>query len=296
MRAVPPKTIWREVTAMQQVLPFRRIDSVTSCMDTKVLDYINEGQIETFESFEHFNITAFDWYDVTSENTDCPQIMIYHDREDLFFFCEEDRALAKVQSITEEELRGAPLDNQQLLYRFFVRLLKDDMSHLDRFEAEITDTEDELLSGSRRSYLKKIIAYRKELLRLKRYYQQLASIFDELSANDNGLLTAESVRRFVILSSRTERYLSSVVNLREYVAQMREAYQAQIDIQQNDLMKIFTVVTAIFLPLTLLVGWYGMNFRNMPELQWAYGYPAVIGVSVTLVVGMVLWFKKKRWF
>ena len=140
-----------------------------------------------------------------------------------------------------------------------------------------------------------IAADRKELLQLKKYYEQLDSIFDEMAANDNGLLEKNLVRRFVILGSRTDRYLRSVTSLREYVAQMREAYQAQIDIQQNELMKIFTVVTAIFLPLTLLVGWYGMNFQ-MPELEWRYGYPAVIGASALLVIWLIAYFKKKKWF
>ena len=92
-----------------------------------------------------------------------------------------------------------------------------------------------------------------------------------------------------------ERYLNAVQSLRESVAQLREAYQSQLSIQQNDLMKIFTVVTAVFLPLTLLAGWYGMNFANMPQLQWKYGYPAVILVSVGIVAALVIYFKKKKW-
>ena len=92
-----------------------------------------------------------------------------------------------------------------------------------------------------------------------------------------------------------ERYLNAVQSLRESVAQLREAYQSQLSIQQNDLMKIFTVVTAVFLPLSLLAGWYGMNFANMPELQWKYGYPSVILVSVGIVAALVLYFKKKKW-
>jgi magnesium transporter len=76
---------------------------------------------------------------------------------------------------------------------------------------------------------------------------------------------------------------------------MREAYQAQIDLQQNELMRLFTVITALFLPLTLLVGWYGMNFQGMPELTWKYGYPAVIGLSVLISAGLILWFKWKHW-
>ena len=68
------------------------------------------------------------------------------------------------------------------------------------------------------------------------------------------------------------------------VAQLREAYQSQLAIQQNDLMKIFTVVTVLVLPLSLLTGWYGMNFAGMPELGWKYGYPAVIAVRALIVV------------
>ena len=281
---------------MQRVLPIRRIAEMAPYMNPRVLRYLNEGQIETFESFAHFNIIAFDWYDVSGRKENCPQILLYQDTDDLLFFCEDDDAERMVQEIVAGETKEEPLGNGQLLHRFFARLLRDDMRHLDRLETEITDTEDEVISGAQKDPLEKIIALRKELMALKRYYEQLNSILDELSANDNGLLSEEEVRRIVILCSRTERYLRSVLNLREYVAQMREAYQSQIDIQQNQLMKVFTVVTAIFLPLTLLVGWYGMNFADMPELRWRYGYPAVIALSVALAVVLIVVFKRKKWF
>lgn len=281
---------------MQKVLPISRIAEAAPYMDAKVLSYINEGQIETFESFPDFDIMAFDWYDVENPSRDaCSQILIYLDQEDLYLFCEDEAAMKRVQAIFDGvNSEGGPLTNGQVLYRCFARLLKGDVAHLDQLETEITDTENEVISGSQAGYLDKIISFRRELLHLKRYYEQLDSIFDEAEANDNNLLPSEIVRRFTILGSRTDRYLRNVGNLREYVAQMREAYQSQIDIQQNILMKVFTVVTAIFLPLTLLVGWYGMNFR-MPELQWKYGYPTVIAISVAVVIFLVWLFKKKKW-
>lgn len=263
-------------------------------MDVKVLGYIHEGQIEAFEGFEDFDLIAFDWYDVRSERTAASQMLLYLDREDLFVFCEDEAAEAAAQAallVPEEEA----LPNGQVLHRFFVRLLKGDMVHLDRLEAAISDGETEVLTGAHEAYLDRIIAWRQELLRLKRYYEQLDSIFDDLAENDNGLLSRQDVRRFANLGNRMERYLNAVQSLRESVAQLREAYQSQLSIQQNDLMKIFTVVTAVFLPLTLLAGWYGMNFTGMPELQWKYGYPAVILVSVTIVAVLVIYFKKKKW-
>ncbi len=78
--------------------------------------------------------------------------------------------------------------------------------------------------------------------------------------------------------------------------QVREIYQSQIDIRQNQIMKVLTVVTTVFLPLSLIAGWYGMNFSGMPELQWPFGYPLVILISV-LVVAVTCWFfKKKHYF
>ena len=83
--------------------------------------------------------------------------------------------------------------------------------------------------------------------------------------------------------------------LREYCTQIQSLFQSEIDIRQNRIMQILTIVTTIFLPLTLLVGWYGMNFSGMPELHWKYGYPAIILVSVAVVV-LSLWVCKKKKF
>lgn len=280
---------------MQTVLPFSRMSEAAERMDPKVLAYLNEGQIETFEGFETFSIIAFDWYDVHSARTADSQMLLYLDRKDLLLFCEDDAAEEKARSIVAELTKEGPMDNEQLLYRFFVRLLKGDMAHLDQLEADISDGESAVLSGTRPGDLDRIAAWRRELLRLKRYYEQLDSIFDELSANDNQLLGKASVRRMVILGTRLDRYLSGVRSLQEMVAQLREAYQSQLSIQQNDLMKIFTVVTVLVLPLSLLTGWYGMNFAGMPELGWKYGYPAVITVSVLIVAGLIWYFKRKKW-
>ena len=69
----------------------------------------------------------------------------------------------------------------------------------------------------------------------------------------------------------------------------------QLEVRQNRIMTLLTVVTTIFMPLTLVAGWYGMNFRYMPELEWRLGYPIVIIVSIAIVVFCLILFKKKKW-
>lgn len=284
---------------MQRVVSKEQIDCYEMFLDKNVIAYIKENQTTAFEGFADYNLLAFDWYDVEQKGVWTAPIMIYIDRENLFFLYEHENARQKVEELFLEISKRneeKALENEQLLYLFFAGLLRNDMDLLSEMEDEITEAEDETLLASRKEYLKNIVRYRKELLRLKRYYDQVDAVLDHLTANANGLLSEESVRRFLILANRTERFRNSVLNLRDYVTQMREAYQAQIDIEQNNLMKVFTVITAVFLPLTLMVGWYGMNFETMPEFSWKYGYVAFIGVSIVVCVGMLIFFKKKKWF
>lgn len=277
---------------MRKLLPLDRMDEVRDQMDEKVLDYLRQGKTEAFEGFADFYLLAFDWYDVSSPETGTEKILIYLDKEDLFFFCEDSRSLSRLQ---KEPMEGP--DNESVLYQFFAGLLKFDTEELDAFEAAVTEDEDgAVLHTKRQDYMGRITEYRKELLRRKRYYEQLSAIFENLAADDENLLSRGARRHFSNLQNRTRRFLSTVLSLRDYVTQMREAYQAQLDLQQNELMRLFTVITALFLPLSLLAGWYGMNFQGMPELTWKYGYPAVIALSAVICGCLILWFKKKGWF
>ena len=136
---------------------------------------------------------------------------------------------------------------------------------------------------------------RKEVLGWMRYYGQLNNLFRALEEDPDGLFPLGEARLLRLLEQRTGRLREEAQLLREYCLQVRELFQAEIDIRQNRIMKILTIVTTIFLPLSLVAGWYGMNFVGMPELGWKYGYPAVIIVSV-LVVLISLWIMKKKKF
>ena len=111
----------------------------------------------------------------------------------------------------------------------------------------------------------------------------------------NPLIQEEDRLAFGYLSDRAERFLQHVESLREDLLHIREMYQTQIGVRQSRVMTMLAVISAIFLPLTLLVGWYGMNFAYMPELHWAYGYPVVIALSVVIVVVEIVIFRHNRW-
>ena len=94
------------------------------------------------------------------------------------------------------------------------------------------------------------------------------------------------------MTNRADRLMNKTMHLIEYAMQVRDAYQSQIDAKQNNTMQYLSVISTIFFPLTLITGWYGMNFQNMPELQ--SGYPGVIFASVLVVLLLILYFKRKK--
>lgn len=222
------------------------------------------------------------------------RVCIYFRPGLLLFVCEQDELL---DGLIGELLSSSPknMELQRILYFYFDRLTTGDAGLLEDLEQDISELEDALITGQKQSCVREIIELRKRLMALKRYYEQLLSIYEGIEENENGLLDQKILRYFRMLTSRCERLFHSVLNLRDYVTQVREAYQAQVDINLNSVMKLFTVITAIFLPLSLIAGWYGMNL-HMPEYGWAFGYPLVILLSVAILVVTLLIFKRKKWF
>jgi magnesium transporter len=173
-------------------------------------------------------------------------------------------------------------------------IIREDVLFLQNYEEKLADIEEELMEHLPKDFYQTVILCRKELLALHTYYEQLVSLGEELETNDNRLLLSEECTGFGIFTNRASRLHDHVEMLREYVLQIREMYQSQIDLNQNRIMGWLTVVTTIFLPLSILVGWYGMNFTNMPELRWKYGYLVMIIISIVIVAVEIVFFRKKK--
>jgi magnesium transporter len=186
------------------------------------------------------------------------------------------------------------ISTEKILYSLIDKMTLKDYNMLSNLESEISDVEEEVLEGKIKDYSKDIVLLKNKLLFLKKHYEPLLDIVENLTENENEILDKTSITYFVILFNRIERLNRKVGNLRDYVTQIRESYQAQLDINLNNTMKLFTVLTAVFSPLTLIVGWYGMNFPTMPEFHWRYGYMFVILLSLSVLFFCLWLFKKKK--
>ena len=182
------------------------------------------------------------------------------------------------------------------LFELMEYLVKEDVIFLQNYEKKLSELEGVLLQGVITDFDRQMLSIRKELLALQSYYQQLIEVSETLEENQNHMFDDEDCRVFDLYSKRADRLFDNARRLQEYSLQLREMYESQIDIRQNQIMKFLTVVTTIFLPLTLIAGWYGMNFVGMPELKSPYGYTVVIIVSIAIIVVEIWLFKIKKWF
>jgi len=265
----------------------------------KLIEYIGEDIYERQKSNSHYCISigkdgyfiAFYIYDFNAEQRKTEHICIYCNSSDIVFFGNNPHCIETLNSIK---------NNKSAFYQlkdFFIALTSKDIDFIANIENSVNEIEDSIISSKKpvNNMSSQIVSFRRLVQNMKRYYSQLDFVIDTLIDNENSAIPKDAIVHFNAMYRRITRLEGEVEHVRECVTQLREAYQAQIDIEQNQIMKIFTVIAAIFLPLTLIVGWYGMNLQ-MPEYGWHLGYLYVVGLCLA-VFAICYWFvKKKRWY
>ena len=159
---------------------------------------------------------------------------------------------------------------------------------LEELEAEIMENPGDAILGE-------LLGYKTELKRFRRAFMYHEQIFRELKSRPFLALGADMAHQVTDVYEHQERAGSLAGLYYELAADMADGYISVASHHLNQIMKILTVVMAIFVPLSFLAGIYGMNFEHMPELGWRYGYPLLWLVMVSLVAGMLIYFRRKNW-
>ena len=184
---------------------------------------------------------------------------------------------------------------ERVMLSLFESIIMHDDSRLEKIQNEINALEDKVIKNKAdNSFNANLLALKSKILSLRAYYERLIDISHSLLENDNELFN-DSIKGFGHFADKVKRLRESTDILTESVMHLWDAYQASINMKLNETMKFFTLVTTIFFPLTVIVGWYGMNFSTMPELKWEYGYIYVIILSAAVILLLILWFKRKKW-
>lgn len=218
----------------------------------------------------------------------------YWERDLLVFIDSSDVAATTMRRVAEfEKKEGAT--TARCLHDFFREFVEGEPTWLGELEDAMEDAESRMLDEPRHAKTEDINRFRHISIRITSYYQQMASMLLQISANDNDLMTLEEARMFDPLVSFMDRLVSRAEMVREYGLQLRELHQTQLAIKQNSTMQLLTIVTVLLAPLTLIAGWFGMNFSYIPGLSEPWGFPLVCVVGLVITGTLVLLFHRKGW-
>ena len=217
------------------------------------------------------------------------------DEKGIVFIDDADNAARIIESIIKTKKWRVP-SLERFIYDFLDMIVKDDLRIMEKYERELDAIEDEIEHDKNEDKgSDRVNEIRSDIRDLMTHYNQLIDLGEELEENENNFFSQKNLRYFRLFISRVERFNDRAASLRDYTVQIRDLYKSHLDIKQNRIMTVLTVITSIFMPLTLIAGWYGMNFKYMPELDWKWSYPVVAGVCLLIVIIALIFFKKKKW-
>ncbi|SMG54556.1 magnesium/cobalt transporter CorA [Paenibacillus aquistagni] len=165
----------------------------------------------------------------------------------------------------------------------------------DRIEAKIESLEEEVLMNAKKTHLNEIISLRSEILWLKKALGPQKEVLLLLYRKDLRLIDENLQKYFQDIYENAVKVSETFETFRDLMSNLRESYQSSIANRANEIMRIFTAVTTIFMPLTFITGFYGMNFDSIPFLHDKHGSLYASGFMIVLGLFMLYWFRKKDW-
>ncbi len=160
----------------------------------------------------------------------------------------------------------------------------------------IESIEQAMLERPDAELLNELYRMKRELLYVRKAVWPLREAVGGLERSESKLVTEKTAVYIRDLYDHTIRVIDTVETFRDMLVGVQDLYLSSMGHKTNQVMQVLTIIATIFIPLTFVAGIYGMNFDNMPELHWRYGYPAIWGVMILLTVGMLAFFRRKHWF
>lgn len=219
------------------------------------------------------------------------RMYFFVNRSNVVIIDDEDFSIRLIHRIQRKRTHQGET-KERFLYNYIAEFISRDLEMLVAYERRLLRMEEDVSQEKISNFQTKLMPIRRELLNLRSYYDEIMDLSRELEENENGFFLKKHLKYFGTLTDRADRLMSRTGHLLEYAQQVKDAYQAQVDARQNSNMQFLTVISTIFFPLTLITGWFGMNFKNMPGLE--NGYPLIVALSIVVIIGCLIIFKKKH--
>lgn len=293
----PGQVTWLEVEGLGDEATLRGIAERFAIHPLALADVVNIGQRPKSEAYPDFELVICRQAIARGAEFDLEQTSLVFTRDAVISFHEGERDV--FEPVRERLRRGGPVLRRMgadyLAYALVDTLIDGYYPIVESLGARLEALEDEVSARPTHGLLGQIHHVRRELLTLVRTVHQQRDAVNALMRADHPLVS-EPVRPFLRDSFDHALQISDVLDtFREIALGLVEIYHSSVAQRTNEIIKVLTILSSIFIPLTFIVGVYGMNFEHMPEIHWKYGYAVTWGLMLAVAGGLLWYFARAGW-
>jgi magnesium transporter len=294
-----PTVTWINIDGLHDVEIIERIGKQYDFHPLVLEDILHTGQRPKFEDLENYIYIVLMMlrFDDESQTVISEQVSLVLGPNYVISFQEN---IGDVFEQIRERIRNSKGKIRQMGSDYLMDSLLDAIVDgyfliMEKLGEKIELMEDELVSDTTEKTLQLIHNMKREMVGLRKSVWPLRELISGLERSESDLIRDTTNVYLRDVYDHTIQVIDTVESFRDMVSGMLDIYLSSISNRMNAVMKVLTIIATIFIPLTFIAGVYGMNFKNMPELKWRYGYFGVWVVMVIVTGGMLFYFKKKKW-
>ena len=251
--------------------------------------------VEVYPSYTFFELHVFDLSDPSRD--DYIALFLRGNLMAVVNVQDEDGSSKTVFERAIRRFSTPSMNLEKLVFAFFTELMGKDMKHIEALRGEISEMEEAAIGDTpSEDFNREMLNRKKQISRMNNLYEQYLDFLEELETNENDIFASDTLLHISNLTNRVTRLKGDVDSMARDLEHITDAYFAHMDLKANKNMNYLTVLTSIFFPLTILVGWYGMNFQSMPEFGWKWGYLYFILLAAGVLCLMIFIAHRKGWF
>lgn len=294
-----PRNVWINVDGVQDVTVAQRLGGLFAIHPLIQEDIVSTGQRTKVEGYDGslFIVLKMLFQEKKGESFRSEQVSVFVRPRLVISFQEQEGDV--FEFIRERLRRGTgrvgKRGSDYLAYCLIDAIVDHYFLILEALEDRIEPLEQAVLEGPDPHVMQAIQGVKRELIFLRRTLWPLREMVARLEREAPSLIQKDTLPFLRDVHDHTIQVIEIMESFQEVVSSLMDIYMSSISNRMNGVMKVLTIIATIFIPLTFVAGVYGMNFRVMPELEWRWGYPAVMGGMAVVVAAMLVLFKRKKW-
>jgi magnesium transporter len=288
---------WINVDGLQQQPIIEKLQSHFCLHSLLVDDVVNDQRPKAEEYEDHLFVSLKMLYKINGPEIDYEQISFVLGSDFLLSFQEKEGDLfdAFRERIRLDQGRVRKKQADYLLYRLIDIIVDSYYNVLDSIGEQIETMEDEIRENASAESFKKIQMLKKELVYLHKALYPLREAISKLAKDESSFIREENIRYFSDVNDHVIHLIDLLDTYRDLTGGLTDYYINIQNTRLNEVIRMLTIISTIFIPLTFIVGVYGMNFEYFPELKWKYGYVGIWGLMILVAGTMVGYFRHKKW-